>query len=190
MRIGVVQFDGLVQKLEGDVEIVERRFGLGVEASELLENLGVVWRRLKNAFVGFFGAREISVLFKHCSDLEPDVCLGQRSRRSIEDVLKALEGLLELALELVYDAESEVDLVGLVEVGVHFQDPHKGLLGVLQRAVSVVEDADAVPQLWHRQVLEVEEGLLVGRVCGLEVVQHEVAVAEKPPCFSVVLIES
>ena len=48
-------------------------------------------------------------------------------------------------LLLVDDAETKVDLVGLLEVGLHAHDLGKGFLGMLERAETIVEDTDAVP---------------------------------------------
>lgn len=56
-----------------------------------------------------------------------------------------LEALIVLLLLFVYDAKAEVDLVGLFEVGLHLHDLGEGFLGVVQRTISVVENADAIP---------------------------------------------
>ena len=57
---------------------------------------------------------------------------------------------------------------------------------MLERAVTIVEDADAIPQLGLLGIGEVVEGLLVGRVGLLQIIQHEVAVAQTAPDLSVV----
>ena len=58
-----------------------------------------------------------------------------------------IQTLVELLLLLVYYAEAEVDLVCLLEVGLHAHDLGEGLLRVLKGAVAVVQDTNAVPKL-------------------------------------------
>jgi hypothetical protein len=58
-----------------------------------------------------------------------------------------IQTLVELLLLLVYYAEAEVDLVCLLEVGLHSHDLRESLFSVLQRAIAIVQDANAVPQL-------------------------------------------
>lgn len=58
-----------------------------------------------------------------------------------------LETLLEFLLLLVNDSESEIDLVGLLEVRLHAHDLRERLLGMLQGAITIIEDAYTVPQL-------------------------------------------
>lgn len=101
-------------------------------------------------------------LFVHVSNLEPDIDIGQRSRRVPVYTIKALqacqiaaedptlsthlEALLVFLLLLVDYAETEKDLVGLVKVLVHAQDTRKCFLGMFKRPITVVQDADAVPK--------------------------------------------
>lgn len=59
-----------------------------------------------------------------------------------------LETLRVLLLLLVYYAQSKVNLIGLFEVWFHAHDLGKGLFGVLEGAVTIVENANAVPQFW------------------------------------------
>lgn len=59
-----------------------------------------------------------------------------------------MQTLLVLYLLLVDDAEPEVDFVGLVKVWIHADDGAKGLFRVFVAAVSVVQNANAVPKLW------------------------------------------
>lgn len=66
-----------------------------------------------------------------------------------------LEALFILLLLLVNNAQSEKDFVRLVKVLVHAQHAGKGLFGVLERPISVVENADAVPELWVLQLVHV-----------------------------------
>jgi len=58
-----------------------------------------------------------------------------------------IQTLVELLLLLVYYAEAKVDLVCLLEVGLHAHDLRESLFGMLQRAITIVQDANAVPQL-------------------------------------------
>jgi len=50
-------------------------------------------------------------------------------------------------LLLVNDAQSKVDFVRFFEVRRHAHDLRKGFFGVFEGAISIVEDANAVPQL-------------------------------------------
>jgi hypothetical protein len=107
------------------------------------------------------------------SDLEPDVALRQRTRRLLDDPLKALETRRVFALLLVDDAETEQDLMRLVKVGrehswnerrkhyvkpeayqarvptfVHPQYGRERLLRMVEGAIPIIQDADAIPQPW------------------------------------------
>lgn len=55
--------------------------------------------------------------------------------------------MLKLLLLLIDYSESEVDLIGLFEIWLHPHDLGECFLGVLKRAISIVQDANAVPQL-------------------------------------------
>lgn len=117
-----------------------------------------------------------------------------------------LETLLVLGLLLVNDAETEINLVGLFKVGLHAHDLGKGLLGQLEGAISIVEDADAVPQLGilkenpvrivcpsrindavslkgkdstraHLEITPIVDSLLISGIGLLEVVHHQETVA-------------
>ena len=63
-------------------------------------------------------------------------------------VLPYLQALLELGLLLVYDAQSEVDFIGLLKVGLDRHDLGEGFLGIIVAPVSIIQDSDPVPQ--HR----------------------------------------
>ena len=58
-----------------------------------------------------------------------------------------VQTLVELLLLLVYYTQAEIDLVCLLEVGLHAHDLGEGLLRVLKGAVAVVQDTNAVPKL-------------------------------------------
>jgi hypothetical protein len=57
-----------------------------------------------------------------------------------------LKTLLKFLLLFVNYSKSEINFVGFFEVWLHPHDLRKCLLCVLKRAVSVIEDANAVPQ--------------------------------------------
>lgn len=57
-----------------------------------------------------------------------------------------LETRAILLLLFVYYTQSKVNLVRLVECRLHLHDLGEGLFGMLERAVPVVEYADAVPK--------------------------------------------
>ncbi len=65
-----------------------------------------------------------------------------------------LERLVVLLLLLVNYAEAEINFMGLVKVGLHLHDLGEGLLSMLERAVSVVQDADTIPK---SRLLRVEQ---------------------------------
>jgi hypothetical protein len=102
------------------------------------------------------------------ADLEPDVLLGERARRVIHNVLEALQIEKELAIQaprsrdqwltyiktlaeflllLVYYAQTEVDLIGLFKLRRHAHDLRKGLFGVVQGSIAIVQDTNTVPEL-------------------------------------------
>lgn len=80
------------------------------------------------------------------SDLKPDVFLGQWSRRIGDNVLEALEALVILLLLLVDYTQAKVDFICLVEIGLHLHDLRESLLGMLEGAIAIVEDANAIPE--------------------------------------------
>lgn len=61
--------------------------------------------------------------------------------------LTYIKTLVELLLLLVYYAETEVNLVGLLKLGRHAHDLRKGLFGVVQGSIAIVQDTNTVPQL-------------------------------------------
>jgi hypothetical protein len=58
-----------------------------------------------------------------------------------------LQTLIELLLLLVDYAQSEVDLIGLLEIRRHSHDLREGFFGVVKRTITIIKDADPVPQL-------------------------------------------
>jgi hypothetical protein len=77
---------------------------------------------IKHLLVGFFGSVEVFLLLVNMSNLEPDVKLGKRSWRIAHDISEAVKTLGELVLLLVYYTETEINLVGLFEFGIHAHD--------------------------------------------------------------------
>lgn len=82
-----------------------------MEPAELLQDLGMMWIAVKDAEVGMFRSfvlmgllarfrskcvtqcTHILLLFVNVTDLEPDICLAQRLRRILDNVLEALNML-------------------------------------------------------------------------------------------------
>jgi len=103
------------------------------------------------------------------ADLEPNVLLVEWFRWIFDNVCKALlmhqekayiaqvspyfQALLKLLLLLVDDAKSEVNLIGLFKVWLHAHDLREGLFGVLQGAIAVVQNANAIPEFGFLQRL-------------------------------------
>ena len=56
-----------------------------------------------------------------------------------------IQTLVELLLLLINYAKAEVNLVGLLERRFHTHDLGKGLFGMLQRPVAIVEDSNTIP---------------------------------------------
>lgn len=149
------------------------------------------------------------------TDLKPYVLLGQRCRRRVDNVLEALqksgsafsgrcgqrsvtylEGLVVLLLLLVDYTQPEVYLMGLVEIRLHFHNLRKRIFGVVQGAVSVIQDANAVPEAgfllfarvsklvmgrrkgWtNLRVRKMDQGRLVCIVRLLQIIHHQIAVS-------------
>ena len=65
----------------------------------------------------------------------------------MRDPPEAVQALGVFVLLLVYDSESEVDLIGLVECLVHAHDLRECFFSMLEAAIAIVQNADAVPQL-------------------------------------------
>lgn len=59
-----------------------------------------------------------------------------------------LKGEIKLLLLLVYDAEPEIDLIGLFKLGVHLHDCREGFFSVFQGAVTIIQDTNAIPEFW------------------------------------------
>ena len=58
-----------------------------------------------------------------------------------------LETLVVFLLLLVDYTEAEVDFVGLLEIWLHLHDLREGLLGMIKRTISIIQDTYAVPKL-------------------------------------------
>jgi hypothetical protein len=94
--------------------------------------------RFEDSHVRLFGSIVVFLLFVDVSNLEPDILFRQRPRWIGYDVAEALQALLVLLLLLVYYTQSEIDLVGLFKIGLHPHHLRKRLLGVFQRAITVI----------------------------------------------------
>ena len=71
------------------------------------------------------GGGELTMYLKHC-----DLVSGIARRDKL--MATYIQTLAELLLLFVYNPESEVDLVGLLEVWLHLHDLGKRLLGMVQ----------------------------------------------------------
>lgn len=119
---------------------------------------------LQHLLVCLLGTGPVLLLLKHGSNLKPHVRLGQRVGRVRQNVLEAVKCAGQLTLVFVYNTKTEVDFVGLVEVGVQVQHSNKRLLGILQQTVTVIQNTDSVPQLGHVRVVQVVKRTLVRSV--------------------------
>lgn len=105
----------------------------------------------------------VFLLFVDMADLEPDVLFTEWPWRIADNVFEALsivsvrvksktrsatnlKTLLVFVLLLVYDAQAEVDLIGLLKVGLHAHDLGEGFLCMIKRPIAVIEYTYAVPQ--------------------------------------------
>lgn len=141
-----------------------------MQPAELLKNLCVIRIALEHTHVCAFGSVVIFLLLVDVTDLEPNVFLAERSRRVINDVLEAFQARLKLLLLLVYYAESEIDLVGLFKSWFHAHDLGEGFFGVLETAVTVIENTYAVPELWFLRAVSTcgpEFGVISTRTLGV-----------------------
>jgi hypothetical protein len=57
-----------------------------------------------------------------------------------------LQALLKFLLLLVYYTQPEIDLIRLFKVGLHPHHLTKSLFGVLERAISIIQDPNSVPE--------------------------------------------
>lgn len=143
-----------------------------MKPAKLLQDLGMVRIPVENASVrGLCSVKllkgqqrtvidgaYIFLLLVHMTNLKPDVFLGEwpwwvfdnpfeallisHSRPQWQNYLQTLRILLLL---LVNDAEPKVDLVGFLEVRLHVHHLREGFLGMFERAIAVVENANAIP---------------------------------------------
>lgn len=82
------------------------------------------------------------------TNLEPNILYAERARRVGDYVFEALETQHEFLLLLVNYAEAKVDFICLFKFWFHAHDLGESLFGMLERTVSIVEDTDAIPELW------------------------------------------
>lgn len=160
-----------------------------VQPTQLLQDLGMVGRVIKNPLVRGFGAVKIFLLFVNVANLEPDILLGQWPRGRVDDVFEAIKTLVEFRLLLVYYSQTEVDFIGLLKVGLDLHHLGKSFFGIIVAAVAIVQDTNSIPQHGILGVSQVHQGLLISVICLLQSLGHEVAVAKISPGFAVVLLE-
>ena len=62
-------------------------------------------------------------------------------------MLSHLQALRIFLLLFVYDAEPKVDLIGFLKVRLHMHYLGERFFGMLQGTISIIKDANTVPQL-------------------------------------------
>jgi len=60
-------------------------------------------------------------------------------------ILTYLQTLFVLLLLFVYYAKPEIYFICFLEIWLHVHDLRKGLLGMFERSVAIIEDTNAVP---------------------------------------------
>jgi hypothetical protein len=148
LGIVIVCADGFLQVLDSLFLACVTVALLVVQPSELLQDLGMVRVLVKHSAIGGLGSVKIFLLLVHMTNLEIDVLLGEWARGIVDDVLEAFQTLAELLLLFVNDSEAEINFVGLFKVGGHAHDLGESLLGMVERAIAIVEDTDSVPEFW------------------------------------------
>jgi len=61
--------------------------------------------------------------------------------------LKAFQAQFGFALLFVNDPKSEIDFVCFFEMGIHADYATESFLGVFETSITIVKDANAIPQL-------------------------------------------
>lgn len=108
----------------------------------------------------------VFLLLIDVSDLEPNISMSERAGRIAKDAVKTSEGLLIFPLLFINDAESEENLVSLIKIlitqvskarrkigrsrftFVHAKNRRKGFLSMVEGTISIVQDANTIPELW------------------------------------------
>lgn len=90
---------------------------------------------------------EISLLLMNMANLEENVCLVQWRRRVVRYPTEAFQALVIFVLLFVDDSETKVNFVSLVKVWCHAHHLGEGFFSVLQTAVSIIQNTDAIPKL-------------------------------------------
>lgn len=90
---------------------------------------------------------DIALEFIDMADLVPAVCASEWWRRigGYDNLVKILECFIKVLLLLVDDTNTKADLIGSFKVGRDGQDGKKSLQCMIQTAITVVKQADAVP---------------------------------------------
>jgi hypothetical protein len=162
---------------------------LVMQPAKLLKDLCMLRVSVKHTSISRLGIVVIFLLLMDMSNLEPNVLFSQRGRWHGNNVSETLKTLLILLLLFVDYTEPKVDFVGLFEIGLHAHDLRKSFLGMLKRPISIIQDANAIPKFWFLRVSQVIQGLLVRRVSLLQVVHHQVTVAQTAPNISIISIK-
>jgi hypothetical protein len=115
-----------------------------------LQDFGMTRVGLDNAFISVFGLHVILLLLKDMPNLEPNIRMSEWTWRIAKDVVEAIQRLLELALLFVDYPKTEKNLVLFVkfQIFAHAEDRGECLFGMVEGAISVVENADSIPKLW------------------------------------------
>lgn len=189
LRVVVICGDRFLEILDGPLLTLESLALLMVQPSKLLKNLGMIGITLKYSLISRLCIIVIFLLFVHVTDLKPDVLFSQRRWWRVYYVLEALQTLTILLLLLVDYTKPEIDLVCFVEAGFHLHDLGEGFFRVIQGSIPIVQDTDTVPETRLLWVLEVDKSGLIRRIGILQVIHHEIAMAEAAPCLTVVRVE-
>jgi len=147
-----------------------------IQPSQLLKDFGMTRIIGNDTLVSIFGTDVVFLLLVNVSDLEPDIRVSEGTWRVAKNAIEAGQRVIILALLFVDDAESKENLVSFIEIFVHPQDGGESLLGVIQRTIAVIKDADAIPKLGvFFRIWEEVKGLLVSRVRLLQIILHQIA---------------
>lgn len=150
--------------------------GITIEHTPIGQFRIVVLVRLSDLVTFDGGFTYVLLLLMNVPDLEPNVFFRERSwwyRDNIPETLHKsaaashkdslrvsyLETLRVLLLLLVNYAETEINLICLFEVWLHAHDLGESLFCVLERAIAIVEDTNAVPEFGFLVVLAIAKSI-------------------------------
>lgn len=107
---------------------------------------------------------DVFLLLIDVPNLEPDIGMSEWTRRVAKDTVKTSKGFLIFPLLFIDDTEAEEYFIGLIEIlvmgisktrrkigrsqftFVHAENGRESLLGVVERAIPIIEDTNAVPK--------------------------------------------